>query len=1845
MDLQKEQIRGNADIELDSSRAIGPVASHLPGLDAKSPASSTRKIAVASTFTADLIVAPFKFWMKTLQLSADIVMAPYAQVMQELLNPESTFARNERGINILLIRIEDWIRDRASQESVERNLEHIYRTANDFATAVGTLRAMSSGPIFVFFCPNSSSVGEIYRAAFEKVREKLISRVSAVSNVYCWSHADLVRMYSLTDYEDPRSDKIGHIPYTNAYFVAMATLFSRWVAAIFKNRFKVIAVDCDNTLWGGICGEAGALGVVLTEAHLEFQRHLVRQHDSGLLLCLCSKNNQSDVESVFRDRTDMVLREEHIVSSRVNWSAKSSNLCELSDELGLALDSFVFIDDDPVECAEVRAGCPEVVTLRFPRTSAEVRHFLDHVWAFDRIGITEEAKRRTTQYRENRERQNALKVASDFEQFIASLELKVDVAQAQVSDLERVAELIQRTNQFNLTTIRRAYAEVEALHRSGDSRLLVVRVKDRFGDYGLVGVVIFRRLSLSIDVDTFLLSCRVLGRGVERRVVRELARAAAADGATQIVLRYRQTQRNGPAREFIESAFGQFGTLTKEGDSESVLTVPVEYAASLGVPRTLATMSPEKARSTPISARSTTSHEWVEIAYEFRSLSDLVRKVEKETRREPRRSREYIEPRTPEEDEVARIWADVLGLDKVGAGDNFFDLGGDSLQAVGVLARIESVLGRELSLHKLFEGPTVAEVAESLRTAAPARAPVVHANQRCEAPMSWAQQRLWFIDQLEGGSAAYHIALALRLRGELDRNALQKALDALMERHDALRTIFVDANGGPLQKIVVESHFILQWTDLTPQPIEQREAELERWAGKDLASPFDLSAGPLIRARLLRVSHDDHVLLIVVHHIVSDGWSNRVMIRELADSYDAYRDGRRSSLSPLPIQYTDYVSWQRQWLLGEEQQRQLEYWKKHLREAPELLDLPTDRPRPTVQSFRGANQALTLQLELVAELKDLSRRLNLTLAMTVYAAWAILLSKLSGQETVVVGIPVANRRRPELEGLIGLFVNTLAIHTRVDDRVTAEEFLHQVRGGMISALANQDAPFEMVVEIVNPPRSLSHSPIFQAMFVLDVPPQGATQLSGVTLEQTAVPLRTAQFDLSLALHESADGISGFLNYATDLFDAVTIERWVGSFKSILEILAHDPHRKVSEISLLSRVEHRELVELFNSTRAPYPNGKLMHELFEEQVRRAPGAAAVVYEGRSLTYAELNTKASQLAHYLRERRIGPDQLVGICVERSLEMVVGVLGILKAGGAYLPLDPSYPTERLRYMLVDAAPRALLTQARLREGLPLTAAEVIALDEQWEDIAQQPCEDLDATRLGLRSYHLAYVIYTSGSTGRPKGVMVEHRHVLNLWQGLEIAYRQSAPCQRIALNASLNFDASVQQFVQLLSGRTLCVIPEPYRRDASMLLRFLSESQIHGVDCTPSQLKAWISTGLLQADGSHLHMVLVGGEAIDSELWDSLAKCPGTEFYNVYGPTECTVDSTIARLKGDSTAPHIGHPMQNRHVYVLDRNGRPAAIGVTGEIYIGGDGVARGYLNRPELTAERFITDPFSADPEVRMYKTGDLGCWRADGNIKYLGRNDSQVKIRGFRIELGEVEAQLVSQPEVKEAIVVAREDVPGDKRLVAYVIPSEIPQSRIDADALRVRLRAVLPDYMVPSAFVTLQRFPLSSNGKVDRLALPAPMTEAFTNVGYAEPQGEVEQILAGIWQELLHVERVGRRNNFFALGGHSLLIVQVMDRLRRKGFSVDLRSLYESQTLADLASLLDRGVADKSEAPLGPIPYGTRVITPEMLSLVQLEAKHIEQIVREVPGGAANVQDIYPLAPLQEGILDRKSVV
>jgi amino acid adenylation domain-containing protein len=1066
--------------------------------------------------------------------------------------------------------------------------------------------------------------------------------------------------------------------------------------------------------------------------------------------------------------------------------------------------------------------------------------------------------------------------------------------------------------------------------------------------------------------------------------------------------------------------------------------------------------------------------------------------------------------------------------------------------------------------------------------------PIVRVPRDQAIPLSFAQQRLWFLDQLQPGTAAYNIPAALRLHGILHIDVMERVFSELVRRHEALRTTFQTVDGDAWQVIAPPAAFTLPLTDLISAPVESREAEALRLAQQEAQRPFDLGRGPLLRVRLLRIKELHHVLLLTMHHIVTDGWSMGIMVREIARLYEAYLKNEDSGLPELGIQYADYAVWQRAWLQGEVLEQQINYWRIQLANVP-VLDVPTDHARSPVESQAGASIGWALPEELGRQLNELSRREGVTLFMTLLAGFQLLLSRYTGQQDIAVGSPIAGRTRRDTDHLIGFFVNTLVLRTQLSGALSFRGLLGQVRERTMEAYEHQDVPFEKLVEELRPERDLSRPALFQVMFSFLNMPFSELELPGLKLSSLNIPLAIEKFEMSLFAGEQQDRIQGSLSYRTELFAESSMRRLLGHFENLLTEIVSAPQRPVAELTMLS-VAERRLLQEWNPAQVSYPQA-CIHELFEAQAKRTPGAVAVVYENRQLTYAELDRKANQLAHALSKWGLGPEALVAICVERSLEMVVGLLGILKAGAAYVPLDPAYPRERLAYMLKDTQAPVLLTQRRLRDQLPSYAGRVMDLDGTWASLGQQGSEK-PASKLNPEN--LAYVIYTSGSTGKPKGTGIEHRSAATLlhWAHETFAAEDLAG---VLAATSICFDLSIFEiFVPLSWGGTVIVA-----ENAMQLPQLRWAEKVTLLNTVPSAIAE-----LLRMEGvpAGVRVVNLAGEALTRPLVEKIyQKTAVRQVFNLYGPTEDTTYSTCALLApGDSRVVEIGRPIANTRTYVLDERMKLAPVGVAGTLYLAGEGLARGYLGRGDLTAERFVPNPFSESGGERFYATGDLVRYREDGSLEFLGRVDHQVKVRGYRIELGEIEVALLEHPGVEQAVVVAREDGLGGKRLIGYVAGKN-SVAELNVSELRNHLRERLPEYMAPSAFVQLECLPLTPNGKVDRKSLPlATDLLAGSKKAFVAPRDFLENQLAEIWADLLGKDKLGKRpigvtENFFDLGGHSILAVRLIARIEsRLDKRLPVATLFQDATIESLAQLLRNETKSEPWSPLIPIqPNGS----------------------------------------------------
>jgi amino acid adenylation domain-containing protein len=1135
----------------------------------------------------------------------------------------------------------------------------------------------------------------------------------------------------------------------------------------------------------------------------------------------------------------------------------------------------------------------------------------------------------------------------------------------------------------------------------------------------------------------------------------------------------------------------------------------------------------------------------------------------------------YAPPQGETEYAMAAIWQELLGASRIGRHDNFFDIGGHSLLATRLLARIRQTFHAELPLRELFENATLEQLARRADAARAAPCPaIVPLPRDARSSISLGQQRLWFLAQFDpAANAAYVMPGAWTLKGRLDKPALLAALNAIVARHEVLRTQFAAVDGVPVQVVADAQPFALIERDFRHVAADGQQAAVDALCAAEIARPFDLARGPLFRGVLLMLDENVHILLLMQHHIVSDGWSVRLLFAELAALYGAFAVGRPDPLAPLALQYGDFAQWQRNLLDGPLMQDQAAYWQRQLADAPVSLQLPTDRQRPLHQDYMGGRCEALLASAQTQALSALAQRHGVTPFMVFTAAWAALLARLSGQNDIVIGTPSANRRHTEWESLIGFFVNTLALRIRLDDDPTTAQLLAQVKATVLAAQAHQDLPFEQVVEAVNPPRTMAHSPIFQVMLAMDnTPGSSEAALPGLHMEPVQLSHHTAQCDLSLTLRMQDNGLHAALQYASALFDHATAARFLRHWKHLLVAMTADEDASVSRLSLLDADDLATLAR-FNATAMPWPREKLLHQAFEEHAATKPDQMALTWHAERLSYGALNQRANRIAHRLLALGVRPDDRVALCVERTPDMVAALLGILKAGAAYVPLDPAYPRERLAYILDDCAPAALLCQVATMEKVGAGAISSIILDHDTE-LARQPLHDPRPE--GLQPAHLAYLIYTSGSTGQPKGVMVEHRNAVAFIAWAQATFTE-AQLDLSLFSTSINFDLAVfELFLPLSSGRPLALVQNVLCSNDEL-------SNVSLINTVPSAIDVLLKAGWVPPSAK---LVNLAGEPLRRHLVERLFASTDVQTVgNLYGPSETTTYSTYVLMpRSDGFVQHIGRPIGNTQVHILDTQAMPVPVGVVGELYIGGAGVARGYLNRPALTAERFIADRFSTDPQARLYRTGDLGRWLPCGNIQYVGRNDFQVKIRGFRIELGEIETKLAACKGVQEAVVVAREDGQGEPRLVAYAVtrPGAHPQPA----RLRAALAAQLPGYMVPAALVLLEAWPLTPNGKLDRAALPQPNLTA-ARLTLEEPRAGQEAAMAALWQALLDVPWVGRSDNFFEIGGHSLLAVQLVARIGQTLHAkVALADVFAHPTLAALAATVAKAAPDER----APIP-------------------------------------------------------
>ncbi len=1782
-------------VAIDPGRAVDAADLFNPA-DLPFPTEEAKlELLVAATFTAEPLEPYLRLWAAGTKFPLAPAFAPYNQIFRQLLDPASEMAGNG-GANLLLVRFEDWLRDLdADRADCLRTLEE------NFSRLLGGLKNWRGrGLLLVGLLPPPPATGRPPEVAsrLRELGERLRAVLPPRGRVRLLDLTGLPRLHALGDILDSEADRAGHVPYTETFYAAMAGGIVRELHAWKTPGFKVIAVDGDNTLWGGVCGEEGPAGVRIAGGYAALQRFLRQKRAEGFLLVLCSKNNEADVWEVFR-QPGMILRREHFVAHRIDWAPKSANLRQLAQELNLGLDSFIFIDDSGAECAEVMCHAPEVLTLQLPADDGAIPRWLELCWAFDRFTVTDEDRARSGMYRAEQERGKTL-ARVGLDDFLASLGLQVAMvplraATASEDLVERLAQLTLRTNQFNLNGRRRSREDIEARLADPGHVLWAVEVADRFGRYGIVGLIAGRPDAGVLRIDSLLLSCRVLGREVEFALLAGLGRYCREKGLTGIVLHHRETARNHPFREFLQRAGAKaappagVGELPHRFATGDLPALPAHIDGRFDggfLPPAPERKTPEAAVpatvvAPPPPAAAVAAGGWsVHLANEENLLHRVhyfpLVHCNPETlpvpppENKPRAAGRPVVPlRTPLEEAIAGIWREVLSLAEVGAEDNFFELGGHSLKATRLVSRLHARLGSVLALDEVFSHPTVARQAALLAGRLPAAVATATAATADDYPLTHMQRRLWVLQQMAPDSPFYSTPACYRIDGRLDADLLRRAFAAVAQRHETLRTVFAERDGEPRQRIIADFPPEFRLLDLrdAADPLDAAR----RLAWREIGRPFDLAAGPPCRALLLRVAAERHVLVWNLHHIVSDGWSMRILAEEVLTLYRGWSEGRTAELKPLTLRYRDFAVQQQS---RPQTTAHRDYWRGKLAGAA-LLDFPADRPRPPVPSWRGGAHTVALPAAALGPLRRLATQADAGLFPVLVALVKILLLRGAGQQDIVVGAPVSGRHHPGLEPLVGLFVNTVALRDtiRPDDAFAA--VVRTVRTTVTEAMAHQDYPFDRLVEDLGVRREMSRSPLFDVMVVLQ--DEDEVQETGglIIAPLEGVAPGASRFDMTFNFFAVGDELHLELVWASDLYDAARMHRLLACFCELCRSAAADPAATAGSLNLLPAGERRVLLERFAAPRRTPAPHKTLIDLFEARVRENPDRTALLWRGEALTYGELDVRAGRVAALLTGTiGLRPEEPVAVVGRRAPASIAALLGILRAGGAWLPIDPALPAERIRYMLAQSGCRLLLAEEGLAPG-ELADTTVLPLD---------PPPELPSVGGVLAApSSLAYILFTSGSTGRPKGVMVEHGGFVNMVLD-QIALFAVAPEDRVLQFASISFDASLSEiFMALLSGAALVLPEEATLRDPAAFAALLQQTGVSVLTLPPSYLNALDAEALAGVKT----LITAGEPAIPA---DALRYAGRLRYYNAYGPTETSVCATVHHCtppQGPAPAAiPIGVPVANLAVHLLDAHLQPVPIGFPGEICIAGPGVARGYVNAPQLTAERFVPDPFQ--PERKMYRTGDLGRRLENGEIVFLGRRDTQLKIRGYRIEPGEIEAALAAHPRLRQSCVFpVRRD--GGTILAAAVITDGL-----DTDALRAFLRGSLPEYMIPTAFLAVTQLPTTVNGKIDCDALVRRLLAATPATGNRRepPASENERILLDIWRRVLDREDIGRRDNFFDLGGDSIRAIQSISALRARGLALAARDLFLHPVPADLAPRLQPATDTPRSAgePCGVVP-------------------------------------------------------
>ena len=1724
---------------------------------------------IAATFTAEPLAPVLDFWGN--KLGSDMLwqFADYNQVHQQLLDTTCAMAVNQNGINVFLLRWQDWL----------GKGDDAVATLNDAVSGfVGLLSARlqkQTLPHLIVICP--AEANEAYAAA----KQQVLQLAEQFKQLQVITVDQLQQRYPVEQYADAVADELGHIPYTSEYFAALGTQLVRHEQACRRAPYKVLVMDCDNTLWTGVCGEGA---VEIDKARAELQRFALAQKEQGMLLALNSKNNLEDAVAVFEQHPDMVLTMNDIATHRINWGSKADNLISMAEELNLDLNSFIFIDDDVVQCSEVRTKLPQVLTIQLPLDESKLMPCIDNVWGFDKVADDSMKGERSAFYQQNQARKELEAASVSIHDYLDSLKLQIEVRPLAEGDIPRASDMTLRTNQFNFTTRRFQQAElVQHLEQAGHSAL-VVSVSDRFGDYGIVGLVMLAEQDNTVEMTDFLLSCRALGRGVEHHIIRHLAEQMQI--ADSLVVRFARSAKNRPAQIFLETL-----PVGYNGEDEGAFTMTAEQAGEV----TISDRQPQAEQTSNKNqvvrkVQDAQSDRYNAIALDLQNGQAIEAAVGEHARGASRQQAPYEAPVGEVACQLAEMWQKLLGCEKVGANDDFFLLGGHSLLGIRLLSDIRTTFAVSVTVADLFGHLQLAKLATLIESKPKlAQGPAIEIVDR-EQPIvaSYAQQRLWFIDQLEGNSSHYNLPGAIRIEGRFDVTVAEQAFTRIIERHETLRSRFVTADDKVLVDVSDMPTFTIEQLDISLLDDEEQQQDLARLIEAQQQQSFDLSAGLLLNARYVKTSENGGMLLFNAHHIASDGWSLGVVVQEFVSLYQAGVEGREAALPELTVGYGDFAAWQQQQLAGEDMTAQLDYWREQLADLPQVHSLPLDFHRPEEQSFAGEHYRFSVNSSLRQGLESIATEHQATLFMVLHAAFSQLLARYGNTDDVVVGTPVANRTRTELEPLVGFFVNTLVLRTEYDPNLDFAAHLAHVKAVNLAAQQHQDVPFDYLVESLKPVRSTRHAPLFQIMFTMNNTQSTPLALDGLTLTPVDAQAHDAHFDLTLNAEPVEGGLDFIFEYCTALFSQDTMAAMGRHLVALLEAVVTNTTQPIGQWPLLAGEDLAQVQQKLTGPAVAFPDTLTLSDMFRRQAEATPNNTAAIDTKGELSFAELDEKAAKVAHWLQSEGIQPGDLVGLCVNRDIDMVIGLLAINMAGGAVVPLDPDYPPQRLAYMVEDAAMTHVLSQSKVAGALAELPVTTTCIDTDLTNLSIEP---LAVDAIKVASTDTAFVFYTSGSTGKPKGVEVDHKSLINYTTAM-VSELSLTEKDRILQLASISFDVLLEELLPVWYAGGAVVLPgNDFVVCKAGLDEIVPKYGITGCEINAALWHEWVYE-MQQTDSrppAPLRLVMVGCESPQPECYRQWQEYDA-ELILVYGLTEVAITSTLFKSRSHEAQNRsaqtpgplpIGRAVQNTTLHILDQAGLPVPAGVEGELYIAGDGLAKGYRGLPEQTAERFVDCPTA--PGQRAYRTGDLVRLNRNGFIQFFGRRDHQVKIRGFRIELSEIQQALSKQGAIQSSHVMIREDVPGDKHIVAYYVPGT---DGVTVSSLRTAMASALPEYMVPTRWVELERLPLSPNGKLDIKALPKPDASA-QGVEYQAPEGEFQTKLVNLVAPLLQLEagQVSATANFFELGGHSLLSIRLVAQVRSEWeIELNVREIFEQPTLAALAGIIEQQVVARAVA-------------------------------------------------------------